>query len=177
MWFRKGGKAPPFGSVSFIHVMHVTFLHYQQKGQWEISCSPSRLSISHLEFFGLIWLSHHHECDFLDCDLLKFLDGTWNRKRIIKSTSYKTNLRKNQWNRWQRDSITTLKLNTIIREHTYRVWITEFRSWHGIAGCKPLLTLWKQLQLMSAWQINTLKRIMEANRRKSEQILINMNRN
>ena len=34
---------------------------------------PSRFSASHLEFFGLMWLSHHHECDFLDSVLFILL--------------------------------------------------------------------------------------------------------
>lgn len=43
---------------------------------------PSRFSASHLEFLGLTWLSHHHECDFFDSVLLMFFcDLTCNKEK------------------------------------------------------------------------------------------------
>lgn len=51
---------------------------YKKKTERGVCCSPSRFSASHLEFLGLMWLSHHQECEFFDSNLFILLfDWTW----------------------------------------------------------------------------------------------------
>jgi hypothetical protein len=50
--------------IPVLRIYKASHCHVGAKRENELPC---KFSESHLEFSGLMWLSHHHERDFLDC--------------------------------------------------------------------------------------------------------------